>query len=249
MSPYFWDKFWDLVVNLVSIILGGGAIVAYIEWRRYQREQRVIEREEEKVAIDVVNAEISDIRWEVHERMKPETKVRIYENKLEGTVREYTILVEFVLRNTTNTELVITELQCSEAGLPKRPYELRKSDVYEIFDLPTGEYKGVKLDDLVKLEPRGSLGRAIWIERSFDERQKLETPPSTVTVQVKTSEGRVVDHNIPLRPVEWISQANVSPGGYPYYGRAKKLPPRVQRLERGERGDVSPDLPIEEIPF
>jgi len=243
MSPYFWDKFWDLVVNLLSVILGGGAILVFIEWRRYQRERRAEEREEERVAIDVVNAEIRDSRWEVRDEMKPETKVRIYENKLEGTVREYTILVEFLLRNTTNTELVITELKCNEAGLPKRPYKLRKSDVYEVFDLPTGEYEGIKLDDLVKLEPRGSLGRAIWIERSFDERQKLETPPSTVTVQVKTSEGKVVDHNIHLRPVEWISQMAYSPGGWPYYGRAKKIPPRVQRLDREE------ELPEEEIPF
>lgn len=243
MSPYFGDKFWDLVVNLLSVILGGGAIVAYIEWRRYQRERRAEEREQERVALDIVNAEISDIRWVVHDRMEPEMKLRIYENRLEGTVREYTILVEFVLRNTTNTDLVITELKCDEAGLPERPYQLRKSDVYEVFDLPTGEYKGEKLDEVVNIGPLGSLGRAVWIERSFDERQKLETPPSTVTVQVKTSEGRVVDHNIPLRLVEWVSKLEASPSGCIYYGGAKRLPPRVQRLEREE------ELPEEEIPF
>jgi len=252
MTPYFWDKIWDLVVNLLSVILGGGAIVAYIEWRRYQREQEAIKKEEERLAIDVINAEIMFDTWRLHEKMDPETQLRIYKYQLEGTVRGYTILLEFVLRNTTATELVIIELRTEEPGVQRRPHELRKHDIYDVFDLHSGKYVGKKLDGLTTLGPNGTLGRAIWIERSFDEKQKLETAPSTIDVRVRTSEGRELTRGIPLREVEWISQTKEVGIGkkdddeyrayYVYYGRASELPPRIRALREES-------WPEEQIPF
>jgi len=240
MSPYFLDKFWDLVVNLVSIILGGGAIATYIEWRRYQRERRAEKREEEKVAVDVINGQIAVKRWELDDKMKSETKLRIYENQLQGTVKHYTILAEFVLRNTTNAELVLAQLETEEPGVQK--YDFRPGDVYEVYDMQTGDLIGGYFPGVATLSPLGTLQRAVWIERNFHEKRKLETPPSTLTVGVTTSEGKEITRNIPLRDVPMVSPATFDPeDDTMWYGRAKEKPPRLRRPEE--------EFPEEEIPF
>jgi hypothetical protein len=235
MSDFFADKFWDFIVNLLSVIAGGGAILAYIEWRRYQREKRVIRREEEGVAVDVVSSEIAAQKWELHEHMSADDKVRVYENQLQGTVKSYIILLEFVLRNTTGAEVVVTRLETEEPGVLEVSRGMSTPDtvdvVYEVYALQTGEYLAAQLDELIALKPNGTLGRAVWIQRAFDEAHKLETEPSSVVMKLQTSERGEVEHNIPLRNVRAITKLRYTRDGKPYYGRAATLPPRLEDPE------------------
>jgi len=218
MSPYFWDKFWDLVVNLVSIILGGGAIVTYIEWRRYQREQRALKREEEGVAIEVVSAAIEVARWKVVEKMSPEEQLRIYKNQLQDMVKEYTIALEFVVRNTTNTQQLITGIETEEPGIPEREGIITRAeqfDEYVVFDLQTPKILGYDMESTSTLDPYATLGRCVYISRKFDEKRRLEKAPSTIIVEVKMSEGRSVVRNITLNEVPTIPWTVIEEDGTP----------------------------------
>ncbi|MCJ7667596.1 MAG: hypothetical protein MUP04_04820 [Anaerolineae bacterium] len=204
MTPYFGDKFWDFVVSFLSVILGGGAIVAYIEWRRYQREQRALKREEEGVAIEVVSAEIEVAKWKVVEKMSPEEQLRIYKNHLEDMVKEYTIGLEFVARNTTNTEQLITGIETEEPGIPVREgiiWNAEQFDEYVVFDLQSLKYLGYNMQSTLRLDPYATLGRCVYTRRKFDEKRRLEKAPSAIVVKVKMSEGRSVVRSITLNEV------------------------------------------------
>ena len=204
MSPYFWDKFWDLVVNFVSVILGGGAIVTYIEWRRYQREQRALKREEEGVAIEVVGAAIEVAKWKVVEKMSPEEQLRIYKNHLEDMVKEYYIALEFVVRNTANTQQLVRGIETEEPGIPEREGIITRAeqfDEYFVFDLQSLKFLGHNMESTSTLDPYATLGRCVYIKRKFDEKRRLEKAPSTIVVKVKMSEERSVVRSITLNEV------------------------------------------------
>ena len=210
MSPYFLDKIWDLVVNLVSIILGGGAIVTYIEWRRYQREQRALKREEEGVAIEVVSAAIEVAKWKVVEMESPEEQLRIYKNHLEDMVKEYTIALEFVVRNTTNSQQLITGIETEEPGIPEREGIITRAeqfDQYVVFDLQSLKFLGYDMGSTSTLDPYATLGRCVYINRKFDEKRRLEKAPSNIVVRVKMSEERSVVRSIILNevPIPWTT--------------------------------------------
>lgn len=242
MDPYYLDKLWDFAVNMLSVLVGGGAIVAYIELRRYQREKKAIQREEQRVAVDVISSEISVEKWVPHSGLSTEDKLRVYEHQLDGTVKSYIILLEFLLRNTTNTEVVVTRLATEEPGVPERPLEsfaAEVEEVYEIYDLQTGGSVPAGFDELTTLQPSGTLTRALWIQRFFDEQLKLETPPSTIAVTVETSGGREKTHNISLRNVRAITKLRSSPKGSPYYAGAATPPPRVVEEE-----DLEDEIPF-----
>jgi len=49
MPLIFQDKLLDLLVNIISIILGGGLVMLWIEWRRHKREMSSWAREDEMI--------------------------------------------------------------------------------------------------------------------------------------------------------------------------------------------------------
>src|SRR5215208_567747 len=101
MSPMIQEKLLDLLVNVVAIILGGGFITLLIDWRRHKREMQTWQREDETIQIDIPRSDALRLYWKIEKETPDKTKLMIYENHLENTIRRIVLVAEFVIRNTT----------------------------------------------------------------------------------------------------------------------------------------------------
>lgn len=59
----------ELLIALVGGIAGGGLVDTYLNWRRFQREQEQIRKEERRVAIDRIGSVCAVTLWDTTARM------------------------------------------------------------------------------------------------------------------------------------------------------------------------------------
>jgi hypothetical protein len=119
-----WQQILIAVISgLVGGLAGGGIISAILDVIRFRREQEEVEREEQRIAIDPINARISIQRWAVKDNMSDKFKLYVYENALQDTLLEYAIIAEFLIRNLRNEEIIITSIDVEEPGLPPLPLD------------------------------------------------------------------------------------------------------------------------------
>lgn len=195
MNPLIQEKLLDLLINIISIVLGGGVVVMIIELRRHRRESRAWAREDNMVEIDVPRADVMVRKWQVSEKMTPEEKVVIYENQLEGTVKHLVAVAHFVIRNTTAAEIIVTSYDANLLQIP--PGDDRKCFYeWETFDLISVEDMGA-----IKLRPYAAIARVALIESHFDQERKLNTVPSTLVVEAWTSSGAIIHGSATLSVV------------------------------------------------
>lgn len=219
MNPMLQEKLLDLLVNIVAIIIGGGLITALIEWRRHKRELATWQKEDETIQIDIPVARIAPSTWQINNKTSVADKLMIYENQLEKTVRTFVIYAEFVIRNTTPAEIVVTSYGVEVPNIPFAVDDVKFYDL-ESFD-PTDE------GNAIRLRPYASIPRVVVYFARFDKERKLERAelPTSLTVVVKTSNGKVIQNTSDLRGVgmplglEWHQGAF-----YPtkYYARIVK---------------------------
>ena len=131
MSPLIQGKLLDLLVNFVAIILGGGLITLVIELRRHQRERLNWQREDEMVQIDIPRSDLRCLTWIITDKTSDKDKLVIYENILEGTIRKIFVVAEFVIRNTTAAEIIITHYDADVLQIPSG------NDTKHFYDLET----------------------------------------------------------------------------------------------------------------
>jgi len=193
MIPLLEDKLLDLLVNVIAIILGGGLIVVFIEWQRHQRELRSWKREDELIEIDIPRSDMSVFNWQISEKTSDKEKVMIYENRLENTVHRVTVHAEFVIRNTTSTEIIVTSyfgdvLQTPSGVDEKRYYDLETYDLISVEDM-----------GIIRLKPYGTIPRAFIMDSTFGKDRILDQAPTTLVVTVETSSGRTIQAKSTLK--------------------------------------------------
>jgi len=208
MNPVIQEKLLDLLINIVSIILGGGIILMIIELRRHQREKRVWAREDQMLEIDIPRADVRVRQWQISDDMSAEEKLVIYENQLEGTVKQLLTVAHFVIRNTTGAEIVVTSydanlLQIPPANDDKRFYELETVDLISVEDVGA-----------IKLRPYAAIARIVIVVSDFDEGRRLDTVPSTLVVEAKTSSGATIHGKATLSVVPRFPDIKVHDGRY-----------------------------------
>jgi len=186
MNPLIQEKLLDLLINIVSIILGGGIILLIIEWRRHKRERTVWAREDQLLEIDIPRADVSVAKWQIYDNMSSDDKVVIYENQLEGTVKQLLTVAHFVIRNTTGAEIIVTSYDVNPLQIPpgkesKRFYDLETVDLISVEDMGA-----------IKLRPYATIARIAVVVSEFGKDRRLEAVPSTLVVEAKTSSGATI---------------------------------------------------------
>lgn len=238
MDPFLQDKLWDLFINLISFLVSGGLLLLLIEWRRHRREQRGWKREEERLEIDVPRAEMSHSVWAIGDKMSDKVKLRLYENQLLGKVNHYRILVDFVIRNTTNGELVVISYGVEETAPPG-------DKTYNLYDLASADFIEPKSLAATVLQPLGTIARTALVDRGINIRQKMDSPPTHVRIHAETSEGIRVQKEVELKEVPSTPNIGYSPEGVVHLLAylEKFLPEEVREIDK--------ELEIEEgeIPF
>lgn len=223
MDPLIQDKLLDLLVNVVSIILGGGIVVAIIEWRRHQREKRIWAREDQLLEIDIPRADIRVTKWQIGAKTPPAIKLRIYENQLQDTVRELVAIAHFVIRNTTGAEIIVTSYTAKILNIPPGPDDNR------FYDMETADLISVQDICPVKLQPYATIPRIVILVNSFDENRKLERVPSTLVVEATTSSGKTMRGTATLSVVPHLPDVEFYDGAYHPKRYVDKIrPPEVE---------------------
>jgi hypothetical protein len=203
MDPILQDKLLDLIVNISSIILGGGIILVIIEWSRHQREKRVWAREDQLMEIDVPRADMRVSNWQIAEDMSAEDKLFIYENQLEGTVKQLLIVSHFVIRNTTGAEIIVTNYDANIL------YISPGEDIKRFYDLETADLISVEDIGPIKLRPHGAIARILVIDSNFDKDRRLDTIPPTLVIEARTSSGATIHGTATLSVVTRIPDIDV----------------------------------------
>jgi len=198
MSPLIQGKLLDLLVNFVAIILGGGLITLVIELRRHQRERLNWQREDEMVQIDIPRSDLRCLTWIITDKTSDKDKLVIYENILEGTIRKIFVVAEFVIRNTTAAEIIITHYDADVLQIPSG------NDTKHFYDLETHDL--ISVDDIgaVRLRPYSTIPRVLVLVCEFDKDRKLESLPTTLVISAKTSSGKILQGKATLNLVNRI---------------------------------------------
>ena len=118
--------------------------------------------------------------------MSAEEKLQIYENQLEGTVKQLVAVAQFVIRNTTGAEVVITSYDARLLQVPPG------RDNKNFYDLETADLISVQDVGAIKLQPYGAIARTVVIYSRFGEGRRLEEVPSTFVVEARTSSGATI---------------------------------------------------------
>jgi hypothetical protein len=271
----WWQELlFQSLISLIGGLLGGGAISAYLDWKRFRREQAEIAREEQRFAIEPISALIQVDRWEPTKRMNDGLKLYMYENGLMDSVREYRIVAEFVVRNLTDQELIITRVEVVEFNVPPlndawggigeddEQYaacstsqgtifvNLKSAqhvvyDTCSYYDWKTKEEQSMGFRN-VALAPKGTIQVAYVAARRFFALRRLDTPPKTISVVVDSAGGhRVVEIlNLTNGPV---LRTPLRVGGYEVPSDSFERWRSEQAIEK--RAKEALDEHEEEIPF
>ncbi len=208
MDPLFREKLLDLLINIISIILGGGIILLIIEWRRHQRERLVWAREDRLLEIDIPRADATVAKWQISDDMSTEEKLQIYENRLEGTVKQLVAVAQFVIRNTTGAEVVVTSYDVRLLQVPPG------RDDKNFYDLETADLISVEDVGAIKLQPYGAIARTVVIHSRFGESRKLEKVPLTLVAEARTSSGATIQRKATLSIVSRLPNVVLYRGTY-----------------------------------
>lgn len=232
MDPFIQEKLLDLLVNIVSIILGGGIILLIIEWRRHQREKRLWAREDQLLEIDIPRADVSVRTWQITDGMSDKEKVTIYENQLEGTIKELLVVAHFVIRNTTSMEIIVTSYDANLLHIPPPSGLLSLDQSKRFYELETADL--ISTDDIgaVKLRPYSTIARQVILQDSFHKERRLDTVPSTLVVRAETSSGITIQGATSLNLVPFIS--DIEKPGFDLLYHPKKYVEKIKPKEEEE---------------
>ena len=233
MDPFIQEKLLDLLVNIVSIILGGGIILLIIELSRHRRERRVWAREDHLLEIDIPRADLRVTKWQIIDRMSVVDKLEIYEHKLEGTIKQLLIAAHFVIRNTTSAEIIVTSYDINVLHIPpghdkKGFYDLETFDLISVEDIGT-----------IKLQPYAAIARMVILEGEFNSERRLDTAPSTLVVEAKTSSGATIHGKATLTIVPRLPDIELGPHKKNYYHYYPK-----QHLKKLKEGSFLEEPPL-----
>lgn len=198
MDPVARDKLLDLIINVISIILGGGLVMLFIEWRRHQRESLNWKREDQRLEVHIPRADMMIRKWQLESNLPDRIKLNIYENKLEGTFRNLMLIADFVIQNTTQAEIVVVKYDFAILLIPPG------DDVKRFYDLETGDLMSLEDTGPTKLRPLSALTRQIIFEGRFSKDRRLETLPTTFVVTAETSDGSIVQGRATIKIVSLI---------------------------------------------
>jgi hypothetical protein len=183
---------WTLAINIVSILIGGGLIGLWIDWKRHQREVRKWQHEDQTVEIDVPRAEMRVSKWQITEDTLEDEELLIHRNQLQDTIQQLTVVGHFVIRNTTSTEIVVTDYTANILQIPPGPRNLR------FYDLETKDLISVEDVGPIKLHPHAAIPRMLILSERFGADRRQEAVPATLSIEVTTSSGKKVQGNATL---------------------------------------------------
>ena len=186
MSPLLQEKLIDLLVNFISIVAGGGLVFLIIEWRRHKREKMQWDTEDQLLQIDIPRAEMHITYWDINDEMEDKEKLLVYEKEILGKVRNLLIVTEFVIRNTTSREIVITSYSARPLGTTS------DYTVIDYYDLESFDVISVEDIGAFRLIPFGAVPRYGILRYISFSGNKIDTIPDTLVIEVNTSSGKVV---------------------------------------------------------
>lgn len=113
----------QVLLSLLSGVIGGGIILAWIEVQRHRHEKEEWKLKDRRIDIKVLSVESNVDRWDPSEYRDEKDKIRIYELGLINKVSEWMFIIKISYSNLTDRDIIITS---TELEVPMPNYDIAK---------------------------------------------------------------------------------------------------------------------------
>ena len=198
-----------IVITIITGILSGGIVIAWIEFQRHRHENIEWKQKEKKVEIRVISAKSDSSRWNTNLYDEKE-KLRIFETGLDGKVQSWEFLIQIVISNLLENDILATEITL-ETPQPDMETKENKNLKYEryISRLSIEKYDLMKkniIDDSslpLIIPAKSSTGVVFYGSWVFDYPFLTKSVPLKATFKMTLDDGTSRIENIILTEVEY----------------------------------------------
>lgn len=200
----------SIIIMLVSSLLGGGIVIAWIEFQRHRHENIEWKKKEKKVETRVISAKSVSQRWKASSCDEKE-KLRIFETALDGKVKYWTFLIQIVLSNLLDSDLLATEITL-ETPQPDMETKINSHLKYEqnYCRLILVKYNLMKKDIIdesalpLVIPAKSSTGVVFYGYWKFDYPYLTKSVPNKATFKMVLDDGTSKIENIDLVEVDYL---------------------------------------------
>jgi len=211
----------QILISLVSSIIGGGILISWIEFQRLRREKEEWKLKDKKIDLKLLSVEVDEFHWNVAEVGDEKEKLRIYETGLNNKVKEWLFLIKIAYSNLTDRDIIIT---MAELEIPMPIFEIAKME---------GENKknfnplDIKKYDLMNKNPiysgsfplvipqKSTTGIVFMGHWYFPYPYLVSSVPSNATFKITLDDGNTRQLIVDFSNTENISELAFSSNGIP----------------------------------
>lgn len=213
----------QVLLSLLSGVIGGGIILAWIELQRHRHEKEEWKLKDKRIDIKVLSVESDVERWDPTKYRDEKEKLKIYEFGLNNKVSEWRFIIKIAYSNLTDRDIIITS---ADVEVPMPNYEVAKvtSDVKErfypikftIYDLMKKNLIDENSFPLV-LPQKSTTGIVFFGKWDFRYPYLVSTLPSSSNLIIKLDDGITRQIAIDFTNAGFISELGYSSSGNPHW--------------------------------
>lgn len=213
----------QVLLSLLSGVIGGGIILAWIELQRHRHEKEEWKLKDKRIDIKVLSVESDVERWDPTKYRDEKEKLKIYEFGLNNKVSEWKFIIKIAYSNLTDRDIIITS---ADVEVPMPNYEVAKvtSDVKErfypikftIYDLMKKNLIDENSFPLV-LPQKSTTGIVFFGKWDFRYPYLVSTLPSSSNLIIKLDDGITRQIAIDFTNAGFISELGYSSSGNPHW--------------------------------
>ena len=235
---------WQVLLSFFGSIIGGGMIVAWIEFQRLRREKEEWKLKDKKIDIKILSVEANENRWNPTIYKDEKKKLSIYEKGLNDKVSDWMFIIKIAYSNLTDRDILVT---MAELEIPMPNYEVAKIEGTKqerFYPIKITKYDLMKKTLINEYSfplviPQKSTAGIVFLGNwNFNYPYLVNSVPSSSSLIIKLDDGINRQINIDFSKAGDIMELAYSSSGNPHWEPA--LNKSKEEIEKAE---------LDEIPF
>lgn len=213
----------QVLLSLLSGVIGGGIILAWIEVQRHRHEKEEWKLKDRRIDIKVLSVESNVDRWDPSEYRDEKDKLRIYELGLINKVSEWMFIIKISYSNLTDRDIIITS---AELEVPMPNYDIAKIEgefKERFFPLKLTKYDLMKKNRIdensfpLVLPQKSTTGIVFLGKWDFRYPYLVNNVPSSSSLLIKLDDGETRQITIDFSNAGFITELGYSSSGNPHW--------------------------------
>lgn len=233
----------QVLLSLLSGVIGGGIIVAWIEIQRHRHEKEEWKLKDKKIDIKVLAVESNVSHWDPSLYNNEKEKLSIYEKGLNNKVSKWLLVIKISYSNLTDRDILITS---AELEIPMPSYEISKKvseNKRQFYPITLHKYNLMEKTLITSfsfplvLPQKTTAGIVFLGEWDFYYPYLVSSVPSTSTFIIKLDDGMARQISIDFNNAEPIQELAYSSKGNPHWEPAL-VKSKVEIEEEEEENEI-----------